>query len=215
MATDRSEDASELAQLQAENQQLQMALVEMQTLLEEKTANKSGNAQAKEYERLLEQKNEVIRTLHMKLQELQERPSTGPAPREDELLTLSEELEKERRQLKEDEESLMQQMREMEIQISKERAELARQRSELQRLHNEIRHDLELASRDTALRERLAPLQRRHQEIVTRRGAAPAQGGAPNPAQTPAPAPAPSPQNPRQPKDSSLLRRFFGSQPTE
>jgi len=59
----------------------------------------------------------------------------------------------------------------MEVQMSRERAELARQRSELQRLQSEIRHELDLAARDAALRERLAPLQRRHQEMTGRTGA--------------------------------------------
>ena len=105
-------------------------------------------------------------------QQAEQRPS-GPPPREEELMMLSEELERERRQLKEDEEALMEQMREMEVQMARERAELARQRNELQRLQTDLRHELEMAARDGTLRERLAPMQRRHQDISTRRGAAP------------------------------------------
>src|SRR5205814_850230 len=89
------------------------------------------------------------------------------------LLALSEELERERKQLKDDEESLMNQMRDMEVTMAKERAELARHRTEMQRLHTEFRHEMELASRDASLRERLAPLQRKHQEMINRKGGAP------------------------------------------
>ncbi len=71
-----------------------------------------------------------------------------------------------RRQLEEDEESLMQQMRQMEMAMSKDRAELARQRNEIQRMHNELNHEIEIASRDPGLRERLVALQRLQGEIV-------------------------------------------------
>jgi hypothetical protein len=121
-------------------------------------------------------------------------------------------LEQETEQLKEDEAALMQQMREMEVGMSRERAELARQRNELQRLHADIRHELELAARDATLRERLIPLQRRHHEMLHRKGT-----GGPAPAQPQArePQPAareaePAPKEERG-KDSGLLKRLFGS----
>ena len=59
----------------------------------------------KEYESLLEEKSEVIRSLHLKMQE-GHAGVTAEVPREEELLALSEELERERAQLKEDEETL-------------------------------------------------------------------------------------------------------------
>src|SRR5262249_56612934 len=90
-------------------------------------ASEGGAERKREYEALLEEKSEVIRSLHQKLQEYQERP-TAVAPKEAELVALSEQLEQDRRQLQEDEESLMQQMRQMEMTMSRERAELARQR---------------------------------------------------------------------------------------
>src|SRR5947209_2022978 len=100
----------------------------------------------------------------------------------------------------------MEQMREMEVQMARERAEMARQRTELQRLQNDLRHELELAARDGTLRERLAPLQRRHQDISTRRGAAPGSGSnQPAPQQQPSPAPAPEKR-----KRSGLFGRLFG-----
>jgi hypothetical protein len=63
----------------------------------------------------------------------------------------------------------MSQVREMEIQMSRERADLARQRNELQRFHNELKQQLEIASRDAALRERLAPLYRLQEDLQRRR----------------------------------------------
>ncbi len=191
----------EAAALRAENERLKGQVAELQrALVEARDMQQLLTEQQKEYEGLLEEKSEVIRELHRKLHE-QPAHAPGSVPREEELLALSEELERERKQLKEDEEALMEQMRQMEVQMSRERAELARQRSELQRLQNDIRHELELASRDATLRDRLAPLQRRHQDMVARTGGA-------RPAEPPAPErPAGAPQ-PGQ--NSGLFRRLFG-----
>ena len=120
----------------------------------------------KEYEALLEEKSEVIRGLHLKLQELQEgtrRAPGEPVPKEEELCQLKDELEDQRRQLQEDEESLMAQMRDMELALSKDRAELARQRQEMQRLQAELNREIEQAGRDSGLRERLASIRRAHE----------------------------------------------------
>jgi hypothetical protein len=208
----------ELVILRDENNQLRGLVAELQNHLENLTGPNSPDAanaeQYKEMEALLEEKTEVIRTLHLKIQEVEDElakiPKPKPAtPHEDELMRMHDQLERERRQLQEDEESMMQQMREMEIQMAKERAEIARQRNEMQRLHAEIRHELELAARDATLRERLAPLQRRHQDVMTRRGSSPAPGAASAPAaQAPAPVPPPAPEEPPK-KDSGLLRRLF------
>src|SRR6516164_1103500 len=100
----------------------------------------------------------------------------------------------------------MKQMREMELQMSRERAELARQRNELQRLHTDIRHELDLAARDGTLRERLAPLQRRAQDAMNRRGPAPVAELPAQPRAERAPAPRPQPTH----KSSGILRRLFG-----
>src|SRR5438132_674997 len=159
----------------------------------------------RKYEGLLEEKSEVIRDLHRRLHEQSEKPAATSAPREEELIALSEELERERRQLKEDEEALMEQMRQMEVQMSRERAELARQRNELQRLQVDLRRELELASRDATLRDRLAPLQRRHQDMLNH--ASGGRSGESPPAEARAVATAAPPS---EKKDSSLLRRLFG-----
>lgn len=208
-------DVQEVEILRDENLQLRDLVTELERHLEELTAQ-DGNAQGLaaqqcEMEALLEEKSEHIRQLHLRIQELDQSIKNTPqpvaVPHEDELLRMQEELDRERRQLQDDEEAMMQQMREMEVQMARERAELARQRTDLQRLHGEIRHELELAARDATLRERLAPLQRRAQEVMNRRGSSPGAPGVPaqqtaQPVAQPVEAQAPK-------KDSGLLRRLF------
>lgn len=201
------EDGGVLEKLRAENAQLRATIRELEQLLEGSSGDSPDAAQRiKEFEAVLEEKSEVIRELHRKLQEHADRPAAaaGATPREEELLALSEELERERRQLKDDEESLMAQMREMEVQMSRERAEMARQRNDLQRLQNEIRHELELAERDATLRERLAPLQRRHQEMISRRTGGEKSGVIATPAEIKPAAPK------KDGSSSSIFRRLFG-----
>jgi chromosome segregation ATPase len=233
-----SADAEEVEKLGAENQELRSIIAELRQLLDEQSsqgegAKGSSEEKEREYEALLEEKTEMIRNLHVRMQEL-ERLATEPSggggaaageqPDNNELVALSDELERERcqleqerrqleedrRQLREDEEAMMRQMREMELQMAKERAELARQRNELQRLHSEIRHELELAQRDAAVNERLRLLQRRHQEVAGDDDSA-------NKKKSSSGTPAPS----KQPKKDSgggssggsggsIMRRFFG-----
>jgi hypothetical protein len=168
--------------LRGENARLRTTVKELEAAIEEleHTSQSATGSRLKELEAIVEQKDEVIRELHQRLnggaapesEEVMEKGVTVSAlrEREEEMLALSEDLERERKQLGEDEKALMQQMREMEIQMSRERAEVARQRNEVQRLHNELSHELELAQRDAGLRERLAPLARRQQESSSRRG---------------------------------------------
>jgi chromosome segregation ATPase len=212
LPSSQTEPATEVDPLRQENNVLRETVAELEKMLEQMLqAEQTWTERQKEQEMLLEEKSDVIRELHVKLQEHAAVPAPregGAAPHEDELVALSEALEQERCQLKDDEETLMAQMREMEIQMSRERAELARQRNDLQRLHNEIRHELELAARQAELRDRLLPLQRRHQEMLHRKGAEPSPE-APSSSSAPpaAPAAAPAPTG----KDSSgLLRRLFG-----
>lgn len=170
-----------VAQLQAENQELRQIIGELNQELEAangKQDNDLGERQ-KEYERMLDEKTENIRTLHSKIQELQDqiRP---PTPREEELFAMSEELERERaqlqqdrrkleeeaRQLKEDEDVMTEEMRKMEIQMARERADMARQRTELTRISEEIRQELERIERDKGLSEKLIQLRQRHTDIM-------------------------------------------------
>ncbi len=152
----------------------------------------------------------MIRSFHLKIQQLQEAGGSAAA---EGLGTDSQriqlELQEQRRQLEEDEESLMSQMRQMEVAMSKDRAELARQRNEIQRLHSELNHEIENASRDPGLRERLVALQRLQVEITGRKPttqshvyqAPPPPGNRPLPAAKAAPA---------KKESSGLLRRIFG-----
>lgn len=196
----------ELRLLRTQNLELLHRISKMEQVVAE--ASKKAQAWAEQQsdnDRLLDEKSEVIRELHTRVQELQSQQPVK-TPSDEELLALEEELERERRQLKEDEQSLMQQMRDMEVQMSRERAELARQRNDLQRLQSDIRHELELAARQSDLRDRLQPLQRRYQEMALRKGAEPRQEDSP---EVPDPEPAEEPQPQRQ-KGAGLLRRWFG-----
>jgi myosin heavy subunit len=194
-----SDELVELEHLRAQNAQLRTLCLELEQALQEAAQSQATAAddRIKEYETLLDQKSDMIRTLHEQLQQTRsaleeaeaklaatgQAPSAsspagssaarGPAPREEELLALSEELERERRQLQEDEQALMEQMREMEISMAKERADMARQRNDLQRLQGEIRHELERLERHGALQSRLDGLRTRLQDATNRRGAAP------------------------------------------
>ncbi|HVS35826.1 MAG TPA: hypothetical protein VMS17_09610 [Gemmataceae bacterium] len=212
------EELQELERLREENAQLRALCLELEQALHEATQNASlhGEERTKEFEALLDEKTEIIRQLHEKIQELQgaaadmepaaeARPGpSGPAPREDELLSLSEELERERRQLQEDEQALMQQMREMEVSMAKERAEMARQRNDMQRLQGEIQHELERLERCGALQSKIDGLKSKLQDTVTRRGSAPAASSSQGHASSPASG------APSSGKNSSLLGRLFG-----
>jgi len=224
-----------------ENEQLRTIVDELKAGLEE--AAKGGAAagggdevaeREREYESLLDEKSEVIRTLHVRMQELEKQAASGggggsaaaaggEAPDNQELLALSDELERERcqieqerrqmeedrRQLREDEEAMMRQMREMELQMAKERAELARQRNELQRLHSEIRHELELAQRDAAVNERLRLLQRRHQQAEQGSTGPPEEAAPPEKKKKSSSREVDVPK-PGKPGTSGIMRRLFG-----
>jgi hypothetical protein len=197
-----------------ENGQLRLRIAELEQQIARDHSAADLAEQQKEFEDILEEKSEVIRSLHQKIQELLEAEAPAPAHapdrpplQRDELEELRVQIEADREQLGQDEATLMQQMTQMEMTMSRERAELARQRNELQRLHSDIRHDLEVASRDTALRDRLATFHRRHQEVSGRKsGAAPVE----TPSSTEAPEGAPSNGTPLPKKSTGLLRRFFG-----
>lgn len=148
----------------------------------------------KEYEALLEEKSEIIRGLHVKLQESPARNQSADPAELDELTRLRKELEEQRRQLEQDEQDLMQQMRQMELAMSRERAEMARQRNEMHRLHADLAHEAEQTSRDSGLRERLLALRRQSE---------------PPSSQAEIERPTVSQPTPP-PKGSGLFRRIFG-----
>jgi hypothetical protein len=126
----------------------------------------------KEYEALLEEKSEAIRELRAELQEYKDRPA-AVTPKEEELVALSEHLENDRRQLQEDEAAMEEQARQMEMNIARQRAEIARQRVEVQRMFADLQLELDQVMRESGLRERLAPLHRRAQEVALRTGLTP------------------------------------------
>jgi chromosome segregation ATPase len=213
----------ELEHLRSENTQLRSLCIELEQALQEAAQHEGGPAdwdeRVKEYEALLEEKSDMIRQLHQQLhdaqtvvadlegqiQSPQHRSRTGPLPREEELLALSEELEQERRQLQEDEQTLMEQMRTMEVTMAKERADMARQRNDLQRLQSEIRHEIERLERNGALQSKIDNLKGKLTDASTRRGLAPSSSGTSAQQQSAQPPPLPEKK-----KENSLFGRLFG-----
>ena len=157
--------------LQVENGALQLQEDELEQLLTlaiQEAESRWADRQ-RDYERLIDEKSEVIRSLHEKNEQLRERldqPAPladvpeGELPERAELLALLRELDQKRLKLQEDEEAMIAQLRDLEMAITKDRAEIARQGAEIQRLQGELRHELEIAQRDRGLRERLGALQR-------------------------------------------------------
>jgi DNA repair exonuclease SbcCD ATPase subunit len=219
-------ETDELTALRADNAALRARVEELEQALQAAApAGTPWAEQQKDYEALLEEKSEVIRSLHLKVQQLQEgggasapaapaasAASAALAADTSEIDPLKKQMADQRRQLEEDEQALMQQMRQMEMAMSKDRAELARQRNEIQRLHNELNREIENASRDPGLRERLTALQRLQGEISGRKPAAGAAPAAKPAAKAPAAkAPVANTTAPPEPdKKSGLFRRIFG-----
>ncbi len=157
----------EVSSLRAENVELRSRLEQSEQLLQAAAASEEAWLERqKEHEQLLEEKSDVIRNLHHKIQQLQEGSAGANLARAEALQKMQTELEARCQQLKEDEESLMAQMRAMEMAMSRDRAELARQRSEVQRQQAEVSREIELSTRDPQLRERLASLSRRRKEAT-------------------------------------------------
>ena len=231
LAADRlpAAPADDLASLLAENDRLRRIIEELRTNRDD-TARQGEStwlARQKEYENLLEEKSELIRSLHVQVQELQDAPPPAPAtPKEEELLAFSEELERERCRLKQDqkeveelrqrltddEQEMQRQMRDMEVQMARERADFARQRTELQRILDDIRRELENVERNGDLNQRLGQLRQRFQDVAIGRGSQHSIS-VPAGAKTPAAGAAKSSDKKEDPrgsrKDSSLLMRLF------
>ncbi|MBV9463897.1 MAG: hypothetical protein JO317_06675 [Verrucomicrobiae bacterium] len=197
--------AAELLKLQLENAELKARIEE----LESAPAVRGDDGwleRQHEYEMLLEEKSEVIRSLHQKVQELQENAgprdngSTGAnMGQAEEILRLKREMDEQRRQLDQDEADMMEQLRKMEMTMAKERAEMSRQRQEISRLQADLAHEIEQTSRDPALKERLQNLRRTPG------------GSKPNLQLPPIPKPEPVAEPRAHGKDSSsFFRRIFG-----
>lgn len=199
-------DPDEFELLRLENEELRARIQELEGAPNGKGMDHWRERQ-KEYESLLEEKSEVIRTLHLKLQDIQETVNIGECPaapepppstsasrlgQAEEILRLKRDLEEQRKQLEQDEQDMMTQMRQMEMTMARERAELARHRQEVQRLQADLAREIEQSSRDPELRERLNTLTRRSNT---------------SPATAPADKPAPPSE---QQKSSGFFRRIFG-----
>jgi hypothetical protein len=199
-------DPAEVETLRHENANLKARVQELEAMLAD---NSEANWQERqrEYEMLLEEKSEVIRGLHQKIQESQEAVDLGgggpslenvPASsirlgQAEEILRLKRELEEQRKQIEQDEEDMMAQMRQMELAMAKERAEMARQRQEMVRLQADLAREVEQSSRDPELRERLQNLRRTD--------------GRPGTMANP---PKPQAQPQQEQKSSGFFRRIFG-----
>lgn len=167
------EDAARFEKLRKEKNDLTQRVAELERQLAEARVSPQfiGNwdERQRDYEALLAEKCETIRELRTELQDFRDRPLTV-APKEAELVALSEQLEQDRRQLQEDEAALEEQTRQMEMTIARQRAEIARQRIEVDRMFAELRLELDQAMREGGLRERLSTLQRRAEEFALRTG---------------------------------------------
>jgi hypothetical protein len=173
---DQAEILTRVAELSVENERLQQMLDQARGRLEKmERMSTQWQAREQEYERILEEKSELIRQLHGQIEaggvgqsDGEQGQASGHVPQEDELVALEQALQAEREQLRQDEEALMAEMRNMEVSMARERADLARQRTELQRLHTQFKHELEIAMRDQSLRDRLAPLYGLQEDIQRR-----------------------------------------------
>jgi hypothetical protein len=164
-------DTEEIERLRQENAELRLRVEALESLGAGK-GEELWLERQREYEVLLEEKSEVIRSLHQKLQEAEECAIGGAPPtnsvttsgtklgQAEEIFRLKREMEEQRKQLAQDEEEMMAQMRQMELTMAKERAEMARQRQEVQRLQADLAREIENSSRDPELRERLQSLRR-------------------------------------------------------
>jgi hypothetical protein len=229
--------AADVNSLLAENLHLRNTVSDLERRVEQASteSQQSWLDRQREYEVLLEEKSELIRSLHFKIKEVEEsRPVAKPTPKEEELVAFSEELERERCQLEqekrqsgelrqrltEDEQEMLRQMRDMEVQMARERADFARQRTELQRILDDIRRELDNIERNGHLNQRLGQLRQRFQDVALAR--APTATGSTRAPASPAAASSAKPQaNGKAPsreqaeptrgsKDGSVLKRWFG-----
>jgi chromosome segregation ATPase len=166
-------DSSSPDKLRRENTSLKARVTDLEKIVAEMTeiANcaSTWEERQREYESLLAEKSETIRELRAELIGHRDRKQTI-APKEVELLQLKEELERDRLALADDEEALQEQTRQMELTLSRQRAEVGRQRVEIERMFAELQLELDQAMRESPLRDRLEPLQRRIHEFGVRTG---------------------------------------------
>jgi septal ring factor EnvC (AmiA/AmiB activator) len=197
-AANRTAPTDAADRLTRENAELKRRIVDLEGQLANMTPE-SWTEQQRNFEELLDEKSEIIRTLNHKIQALTESGNLGSHDYEQEKLqALAADLQARDEQLRADEEAMQMQVREMEMRMSKERAELARQKSQIDRLHADLERELEVANRDPNLRDRLRSLQR-------------SGDGRPRPSTQPTLEPAASSSEPASLGESrGVLRRIFG-----
>lgn len=192
-----------LAQVQHKDDQIQSLARQLQEL--QSAPRDDASADQEQYLHAIRERDQLIDALSARVAELEELIANAPppAPTDEELARMADELEQERCQITQlrkeleeekdqhlaDMEDFERQGREMEVAMSKERAELARQRMELHRLQAEINAELEAVHRgDSALKDKIASLHRRGDASSDSTPAVPAKVD----------------------KDSGFMRRFFG-----
>ncbi len=171
-------------------------------------AHESSGGADNQYATSLQHRDDAILELNQRIAELEQQIADipPPAPTDEELARMADELERERckinqiikefdeqkAQHSQDEQEMEKQMREMEVQMSKERAEIARQRTDLQRMQADIRADADSIMRtdNNNIRDRLQQSQR----IPISNAKAPADGTPPDRGQ----------------RESSFMTRLFG-----
>jgi chromosome segregation ATPase len=154
------DEDDELASLRRENRELRAHLDALEQAMQSPAEAAEAAAPAaptpedilwaskqQEYEALLEEKSETIRTLHLQLHELQgSGASLSGVATLNQTRSLKKQLEDELAQVEKEEEELMTRMQQMEKAVSRDRAELARQRTELQKLHAELDQQIQTAA---------------------------------------------------------------------
>jgi chromosome segregation ATPase len=212
-------DPAMVDSLQSENAELRRQFEELRAQREaDSKLHDQWRDLQEEYEARLEEKTDVIRALHTKVEELETASvPVKKTPKDEELLAMSEDLERERCQLQqeqkeledlrkrltEDERAMHEQMREMEMQMARERAEFARRRTDMQRILEEIRREIDKAERNGQLSQRLRQIRDQYSQNANEE-----EEPEPTPSEAPAPI-RPAAAEPKKSADSTLLRRLF------
>lgn len=165
-----------------------------------------------DHEMMLEEKSEALRELQEKLAVYESKQSSGIS--EEELVTLHQELERERVTLEEDRQAMENQFRQLELNMARERAEIARERNELSRTKSDLKHKLDALEKNN-MRD-MSPVRRMREELLSEPAAAllANQPGRPATNLPTMPALPPinrkAPENEETPKRSGILSRFLG-----
>lgn len=205
--------ATIIAELRKENERLRQIVEQgRQRLAQVEREAEQWKAREQEYERMLEEKSEQIRQMHVQLQMQPKHRPDGPT--EEELIALHQELQRERELLEQDRAVMDEQFKEMEMQMSRERAEIGRERSEVRRLQAELKRQLDLLEREARGRGGdVGVLTRLREELIG--GKAGTQGQRPGSGSHSPPPNSPLPDLPAldrkaPPQENAPRKSFFG-----